>query len=72
MREERVFSDCLFKAGDFPQGDDLIGLSRAFMHAGARSGVASLYKLLDDSTLELMKGYYRSLKDPSKTGGKLK
>ena len=31
--------------GDFPKGDDLVGLSRAFIHAGAPSVVASLWKV---------------------------
>src|SRR4030066_114609 len=28
--------------GDFPKGDDLVGLSRAFIHAGAPSMVAGI------------------------------
>lgn len=45
----------------FPQGDDLIGLSRAFIHAGTPSIVASLWKVSDDSTVELMRSFYRNL-----------
>ena len=48
--------------GDFPQGDDLVGLSRAFIHAGAPSVVASLWKVSDDSTVEMMRSFYRNLK----------
>ncbi len=47
--------------GDFPQGDDLVGMSRAFIHAGAPSVVASLWKVSDDSTVELMKAFHRNL-----------
>jgi CHAT domain-containing protein len=52
--------------GDFPQGDDLVGLSRAFIHAGTPSVVASLWKVSDDSTVELMRAFYRNLKGMSK------
>jgi CHAT domain-containing protein len=48
--------------GDFPQGDDLVGLSRAFIYAGAPSVVASLWKVSDDSTVEMMRSFYRNLK----------
>lgn len=55
------------EAGNFPQGDDLVGLSRAFIHAGAPSVVASLWDVSDDSTVELMKAFYRNLKTMSKS-----
>ena len=48
--------------GDFPQGDDLVGLTRAFIHAGAPSVVASLWKVSDDSTVAMMRSFYRNLK----------
>jgi CHAT domain-containing protein len=52
--------------GDFPRGDDLVGLSRAFIHAGAPSVIASLWKVSDDSTVELMRAFYRNLKSMTK------
>ena len=52
--------------GDFPKGDDLVGLSRAFIHAGAPSVVASLWKVSDDSTVKLMKVFYQNLQSMSK------
>ncbi len=55
------------ETGDFPQGDDLVGLSRAFIHAGAPSVVASLWKVSDDSTVELMRAFFRNLKSMSKS-----
>ena len=55
------------ETGDFPQGDDLVGLSRAFMHAGTPSVVASLWKVSDDSTVELMRTFYRNLKSMPKS-----
>ena len=50
------------EAGDFPKGDDLVGLSRAFIHAGAPSVVASLWKVSDDSTVQLMRNFYQNMK----------
>lgn len=47
--------------GDFPQGDDLVGLSRAFIHAGAPSVVASLWKVSDESTVAMMRSFYSNL-----------
>ena len=47
--------------GDFPQGDDLVGLSRAFIHAGAPSVVASLWKVSDESTVAMMQSFYSNL-----------
>jgi CHAT domain-containing protein len=55
------------EGGDFPQGDDLVGLSRAFIHAGAPSVIASLWKVSDESTVELMRSFYRNLKTMSKS-----
>jgi len=52
--------------GGFPQGDDLVGLSRAFIHAGAPSVVASLWKVSDESTVVVMRSFYRNLKTMSK------
>ena len=54
------------EAENFPQGDDLVGLTRAFIHAGAPSVVASLWKVSDDSTVKLMRAYYRNLQGMSK------
>ena len=43
-------------------GEGLIGLTRAFQYAGARSVLASLWKVEDKSTAALMKGFYPQLK----------
>jgi len=52
--------------GDLPQGDDLVGLSRAFIHAGTPSVVASLWRVSDDSTVVMMRSFYRNLRSMSK------
>ncbi len=43
-------------------GEGLIGLTRAFQYAGARSILASLWMVEDQSTAELMKRFYTYLK----------
>ena len=44
---------------EIPAGDDFVGLTRAFLFAGSRSVLASLWKVDDRSTLELMEVFYR-------------
>jgi CHAT domain-containing protein len=52
--------------GGFPMGDDLVGVSRAFIHAGAPSVIASLWNVSDESTVTLMRSFYRNLMTMSK------
>ena len=42
-------------------GEELIGLTRAFLYAGAPTVIAGLWRVADDSTTELMKRFYREL-----------
>ena len=53
-------------AGDLPRGDDLVGLSRAFIHAGAPSVIGSLWQVSDDSTVAMMSSFFGNLKKMSK------
>ncbi len=43
---------------DVPAGDDWVGLTRAFLHAGARRVVATLWPVDDWATAVLMERYY--------------
>jgi CHAT domain-containing protein/tetratricopeptide (TPR) repeat protein len=43
-------------------GDELVGLSRGFLHAGASSLLVSLWPVHDRSTADLMIAFYRKLK----------
>jgi CHAT domain-containing protein/Tfp pilus assembly protein PilF len=47
--------------GTTPIGDDFVGLTRAFLHAGSDAVVASLWDVDDRSTLELIKRFYSRL-----------
>jgi len=57
-----VLSACESALGKEVGGEGLLGLTRAFQYAGARSIVASLWSVADESTSELMKRFYGYLK----------
>jgi len=56
-----VLSACRTALGKEVSGEGLIGLTRGFMHAGASSVVASLWKVDDEATSELMKDFYTNM-----------
>ena len=58
-----TLSACETQLGDLSAGDDLVGLSRAFLYAGTPSLVASLWSVEDESTAFLMERFYGYLKD---------
>jgi len=47
---------------DVPAGDDWVGLTRAFLHAGAAHVVATLWPVEDQATGALMERFYAELK----------
>ncbi len=56
-----VLSGCRTALGKEVCGEGLIGLTRAFMVAGAGRVVASLWQVRDQATAELMKRFYRGM-----------
>lgn len=58
-----VLSACQTGAGAGEPGDGVHGLSRAFFFAGARSLVASLWKVEDEPTARLMTLFYGHLRE---------
>jgi len=57
-----TLSACDSGLGKEMGGEGLVGLVRAFQFAGARSVLASLWSVSDDSTADLMKRFYGYLK----------
>ncbi len=56
--ERVVLSACETGLGEVANGDDVIGLTRGFLYAGAASVVASLWPVSDAATQLLMTRYY--------------
>jgi CHAT domain-containing protein len=57
-----VLSACDTGLGRFREGEGIVGLTRAFLYAGAASTVSSLWEVEDQSTGLLMEEFYRRLK----------
>ena len=55
-----VLSGCRTARGEPIRGEGLVGLGHAFFHAGARRIVASLWRVDDRATAELMERFYRA------------
>jgi CHAT domain-containing protein/Tfp pilus assembly protein PilF len=45
--------------GEVPEGDEFVGLTRAFLTAGSRSVLATLWEVNDRSTRDVMLDFYR-------------
>jgi CHAT domain-containing protein/Tfp pilus assembly protein PilF len=58
-----TLSACQTQLGDLSAGDELVGLSRAFIYAGTPTLVASLWSVEDRSTAYLMERFYGYLQD---------
>jgi CHAT domain-containing protein len=57
-----VLSACNTGLGRLRAGEGIVGLTRAFLQAGASSVVVSLWKVEDQSTSRLMEHFHRHLK----------
>ena len=61
-----VLSGCRTGLGKEIRGEGLIGLTRAFMHAGSARVLVSLWDVNDEATSELMRRFYNGLLGPEK------
>src|SRR4030095_13012330 len=58
-----VLSVCQSNSGAHSRGDDITGLSRAFLYAGAPTVISSLWNVDDRATSELMTSCYKRLRE---------
>ena len=61
-----TLSACETGLGKVASGDDVIGLTRGFLYAGASTIVASLWQVDDRATAEQMTRFYKNLGDRDK------
>lgn len=60
-----TLSACETGLGKTLSGDDVLGLNRGFLYAGASNIVSSLWEVDDEATSQLMQAFYRQLKSGS-------
>ncbi len=63
-----ILSACETGLSKIVSGDELIGLTRAFIYAGTPSLIASLWAVNDQSTGILLKNFYDNFKPGNKSG----
>jgi CHAT domain-containing protein len=61
-----TLSACETGLGKIANGDDIVGLTRGFLYAGSSSIVASLWKVDDLATSQLMTQFYSNLRNTDK------
>lgn len=58
-----TLSACQTGLGKISKGEGVIGLSRALVYAGARNIIVSFWSVADESTAQLMTGFYTNVLD---------
>ena len=67
-----VLSACNTRLGKLHEGEGIVGMTRAFMYAGAKSVVVSLWNVEDQSTSLLMQRFHQRLKNGESKGEALR
>ena len=63
LRARLVVLSCCHSGRGEVNSEGVVGIARAFLAAGARSVLASLWAISDAATFEFMKSFYQHLKD---------
>ncbi len=61
LRAKLVVLSCCHSAQGKVTAEGVVGIGRAFLGAGARSVLVSLWKIDDEATMEFMKSFYKHL-----------
>jgi CHAT domain-containing protein len=61
-----VLSACQTALGKDVKGEGVVGLTRGFLYAGAASVLATLWKVDDQASAELMKRFYQGMLGPAR------
>ena len=61
LRARLVVLSCCHSAQGNVSPEGVVGIARAFLGAGARSVLVSLWAIDDETTMEFMKGFYKDL-----------
>jgi CHAT domain-containing protein len=56
-----ILSACDTSLGKLTQGDEVVGLTRAFIYAGTPSVISTLWQVDDRASYELMRAFYQNL-----------
>ena len=62
-----VLSCCHSGRGSVLKGEGVVGIARAFLAAGARSVLVTLWAIDDEATMVFMKSFYQHLKEGKAT-----
>ena len=67
LRARLVVLSCCHSGRGKVKAEGVVGIARAFLSAGARSVLASLWAINDEATMEFMKSFYQQLRDGKRT-----
>ena len=68
IRAKLVVHSCCHSGRGEINSEGVVGIARAFLAAGARSVVVSLWAISDKATMEFMKSFYQHLAVGKSTG----
>ena len=63
LRAKLVVLSCCHSGQGAVKAEGVVGIARAFLGAGARSVLASLWAIDDEATMEFMKSFYQHMSD---------